>query len=286
MANISASSRLYGERVGEGSEGDPPEPSGNDAETSFAAWIASLVFPIPPGPAIVSSRVAGSPRRSVTSASSGLRPMKGVVGVGKVRGRDRLELRERPIAELVEPLRHRDILEMVFAEVDERSIVDRRCGRRRHQHLPSVTHGGDPGRPVHVDTDVALVRRERGPRVDPDPHPDRAGLQCLARGAGRVDRPGGRRERHEERVPLGVDLDASVASEGLTEKTTVLPEDLGVRRVPELVEELRRSLDVREQERDGAGGQVPSGHDAREHTLAEPAGLTCRPLRGTMSAWG
>ena len=62
--------RLGGERITQGSEGNPPEPSGNDAETSFAAWIASRVFPIPPGPAIVSRRVAGSARRSVTSASS------------------------------------------------------------------------------------------------------------------------------------------------------------------------------------------------------------------------
>ena len=79
----------------------------------------------------------------------------------------------------------------MFTEVDERSISLGRGGRRGDQHLSSVTHRGDPCRAVHVDADVAFSRRERRPRVDPDPHPDRAGLERLASGAGRIDRPAG-----------------------------------------------------------------------------------------------
>jgi len=71
---------------------------------------------------------------------------------------------------------------------------------------------------------------------------------------------------------LRVDLDASVANEGLAEQSGVLPEDLCVPGVAEFVEEPRGAFDVREEERDGTGGQVRSGHDAREHTFARATG--------------
>ena len=61
--------RLGGERITQGSEGNPPEPSRERRGDLVRGLIASRVFPIPPGPAIVSRRVAGSARRSVTSAS-------------------------------------------------------------------------------------------------------------------------------------------------------------------------------------------------------------------------
>ena len=220
----------------------------------------------------------------MTSASSGLRPTKGVVGTGRFEGDTVLSGGNGRIAELVQPLRYRKILQMVFAEVDERPIADRRGGRRRHQHLPSVTYGGDACRPMDVDADVALVRRERVPRVDADPHANRPGLERLTGGTGRVDRAGGRGERDEERVPLRVDLNPAVASEGVAEETAMLREDLRVRCIPQFVDEPRGAFDVREEERDGSGGQVRSCHDAREHTLVEPPGRPADPARGTMSA--
>ena len=63
------------------------------------------------------------------------------------------------------------------------------------------------------------------------------------------------RERDEERVPLRVDLDAAVLCERVAHHTPVLGQQL---RIPlaELVQQPRRALDVREQERHRAGRQL------------------------------
>ncbi len=60
----------------------------------------------------------------------------------------------------------------------------------------------------------------------------------------------------EERVALRVHLDPTFDGARLADHAAVLGQRLGVRLGPELVQQLRRALDVREEEGDGAGGKV------------------------------
>jgi len=101
-------------------------------------------------------------------------------------GRDRqvrpvqaLERREVVVSELVDPLGCRQILQTVLAEVAQ--LVRAQEGSRggRDQHLSAVAAGGDPGRPVHVDSDVTLLGHVRRAGMDAHPHPDPArGKPC------------------------------------------------------------------------------------------------------------
>ena len=74
---------------------------------------------------------------------------------------------------------------------------------------------------MHVDADVTLIRDERLTRVDADPHADRAAQRRLRllRRRQRIRRP---RERDEERIPLRIHLQTTVASKRLTQHPTVL----------------------------------------------------------------
>ena len=65
-----------------------------------------------------------------------------------------------------------------------------------------------------------------------------------------------RRQGIEERVTLRVDFDAAVAREGIAINRVDARPALGVGLGAELVEQLRRALDVGEEEGDGAGGKV------------------------------
>ena len=62
-----------------------------------------------------------------------------------------------------------------------------------------------------------------------------------------------RRKSEEEGVALSVDLDAVVAGAGLADQAPVLSESFGVPLRSQFVQELRRALDVGEEEGDGAG---------------------------------
>ncbi len=105
------------------------------------------------------------------------------------------------------------------------------------------------------------------------PHRDRAGREhLLPRDRGR-DRACRRREGDEERVTLRVDLDAAVRCEHGTQRATVLGQRLGVRIGPELLQQARRALDVREQERHRPRRQVTP------HESSMDEGGTVAPMR-------
>ena len=160
-----------------------------------------------------------------------------------------------PVAELVDALGRREVLEAVLAEVGQLD-VDEAGGRRRDEHLAAVTGGGDAGGPMHVVADVALLCQQRRPGVQPDPHPDRARSERLRHRRRRSERARRRREREEERIALRVDLDATLGSAGLADHAPVLGERVGVRLGAELVQQPRRALDVGEEERDRAGREL------------------------------
>jgi hypothetical protein len=92
--------------------------------------------------------------------------------------------------------------------------------------------------------------------VDPDADADPAGPQRLPTLVRRVDRLAGVREGVEERVALRVDLDATVAIEGLAQQAAMLGQGLRVGLGAELVQQPRRPLDVGEHEGNGPGRQV------------------------------
>ena len=75
---------------------------------------------------------------------------------------------------------------------------------------------------------------------------------ALAAGGDRVARP---RERDEERVALGVDLATVVLVERRAQHALVLAKHLGVA-APQPRQQPRRTLDVAEQERDGAAWKL------------------------------
>ena len=112
---------------------------------------------------------------------------------------------------------------------------------------------------MDVHADVALLRHLRLARMQAHAHADgRRGQGSLALGRGR-GRIGGAREGDEERVALGVHLDAVVGAERLAQEPPVLGQQVGVG-VAVHAEEAGRALDVREEECDRAGGE--RGHAA------------------------
>ena len=165
----------------------------------------------------------------------------------------RLERREVLAAELVEPLWFGEVLESVLAQVaHEHAVVEQCPGRFAEQHLAAVSRRHYARRPVHVASYVALVGDERRPGVKAHTHVDGTGRQRFREhGRGR-ESTGRRREGEEEGVALRIDLDSVLGGACLPDDPTVLGERLGVGLRAELVQELRRALDVREEEGDGA----------------------------------
>ncbi|HEX2422314.1 MAG TPA: hypothetical protein VHN56_04065, partial [Actinomycetota bacterium] len=143
----------------------------------------------------------------------------------------------------------------MVAEVEQLETigVDEGRGRRRDEHLAPMAGRRDATRSVYIHADVALFREQWGARVDPNPYADRAafqGLPTLGRGVERLAR---RRQREEESVSLGTYFDSIVAGE---RRSQCLPVSVELERVAfcaELVEELGRAGDVREDERHRSG---------------------------------
>ena len=85
--------------------------------------------------------------------------------------------------------------------------------------------------------------------------PDRELVLRRARGVGGAARG---RKRDEEGVALRVDLDTAVRRERVPQESSMLRERVRVRIRAERVQQSRRSLDVGEEERDGAGREIPA----------------------------
>ena len=156
---------------------------------------------------------------------------------------------ELALAELVDAHRAVEVLEPVLPEVAEGLRVEERRRRRRQEDLVAVREGGDARSAVDVLADVALCGRGRSARVQAHAHADRSRLEALARHPRGLRRSSGRGKRDEERVALGVDLDAAVRRRRLAHDPTVLGKRVGVARGPERVEQTRRPFDVGEEQR-------------------------------------
>jgi hypothetical protein len=151
----------------------------------------------------------------------------------------------------------------VLPELAERVVFDETSRRLGEDDLAPVCGRGDAGSAVDVHADVALVGDDRLAGVDADAHANRAGFQGAARVGGGRDCVGGTREGNEEGIALRVDLDSALGSAGLSDQPPMLGECLRVRLCAQLVEQPGRALDVREEERDSAGGK--RGHGPTDH---------------------
>ena len=159
--------------------------------------------------------------------------------------------------------------------------AEQRAGRLGQEDLTAVADRADPRRSHDVEADVALLVERGLARVEPDPHsngrvvrPRLDGMRALSLD-GRGHGVTGSREDEEERVSLGVHLDALRGRERLAHDPSVRAQDLGVP-VAEALQELGRLLDVGEREGDGSLWQFrhgtivrPRPHAARrrQHSL-------------------
>ena len=119
-----------------------------------------------------------------------------------------------------------------------------------------MARGGDASGAMDVTPDVALLAQQRRTRMHADAYVDRAGCELLRHLLRGRERAWGGRKGHKERVALGVDLDPVVSGASLADHPPVLGERIGIRLSAKLVQKPRRPLDVREEERHGAGGEV------------------------------
>ena len=188
-----------------------------------------------------------------------------------------------PHLELVEALRSRQILEPELSEIA--------CGsgqqllrRRRQKHLAAVRRRADPGRLVNVEPEVHVLHQQGLPGVKSHPaahrfrlRPRMTGERALALGRGR--RAGVRlREGDEEGVALPVDLDPAVTREHVAQQGVVVG-DHGRPAWTELVGEPGRSLDIGEQQRHPAGGQLPHRGVASRGQPTGRVTARARPVR-------
>jgi predicted metal-binding membrane protein len=170
-----------------------------------------------------------------------------------------LQSRKRLVAKLVQVDRRAQVLQSVLAQIRELGAVEEPLRRLGDEHLAAVACAHDPGGSMHVHADVALVGDERLARVDAHPHAHRPVRETVLGSGGRNDGIGRTGEGDEKRVTLCVHLDAAVAREGVPQHAAVLGQYVRVAR-SELVEQPRRALDVREQQRHRAARELPHGN--------------------------
>ena len=197
------------------------------------------------------------------------------VGGRRVAGAKRRKLCREPLdIELVDALGTVEVLEPELAEVafvhaGQLVVGEHRRRRLRGQDLAAVARGHDPRRAMDAHPVIAGLRDQGLAGVEPHPHQQLAifgpdvSLQRPLRIRGRGRGVAGPREDVEERVALRVHLLAAVARERLAHEPPVIVQH---RRIPvaQLLDEPRRPLHVREQERDsrdGAGGEPGHGRE-------------------------
>ena len=179
----------------------------------------------------------------------------------------------------------------MLAEVAERGslqfgVLEHGGSGERDEHLASVRRGHDARGAVHPEPVVPLLGHGGFGCVDAHSHAKSVSGRPFVRSQTMlaVDRFGGRlvgaREREEKRVALPVDLLAAVLANRLAQDFPVVCEDLSVS-LPETLQQLGRTLDVREQEGDRSGQQICHSRVGQEVTSLSSCGSapTVSPLR-------
>jgi hypothetical protein len=162
------------------------------------------------------------------------------------------------------------VLEAVPTEVADRDpvwqvVLDKGPGGLGEQHLAPVSGGGDPGGPVHVDPQVVVPSQASLPGKHAHADPEGPAVEPGMGGQGSLgghrgpNGPWGRGEHSEEGIPLGPELGSFPLGDGRPHEAHVIVLHRPVV-LTKLLEELGGALDVGEQERDGACGEV--GHSS------------------------
>ncbi len=181
--------------------------------------------------------------------------------------------------ELVDPLRLVDALEVPLAAREDRHAVGQRRAEQRPRRLREQDVAASRGRADargadDVEAEVALLHDRRLARVQAHADADGGALGPFVRRVRtlRLDRGRDRvacaREREEERIALGIDLDPVRRHEGLADEPPMCREDVPIV-TAELLQELGRALDVGEHEGHGSAGQ---GLHGRHRRPVEPVG--------------
>ena len=264
--------------------GTQKTPSRSVPMSSAATWSARRVFPVPPGPVIVRSRVPLGEQcdelaELVLSTDERARRDRQVGGV------ERPQRREVAVAQLMETLGSGEVLQPVLSEITSCGVaVQEPSCRLGEDDLSPVSSGGDPRRAVNVDADVAFVRHDRLAGVDSHADPDGAGLELAPRLGSGGNGVGGAGKRDEEGIALRVHLDTGMSGERVPQGSAVLGKQVGVAR-PVLLKESRRALDVREEKGDGSSRKLARIHRAimSPRLGGQPLGPGARSTRGARS---
>src|SRR3954447_16860979 len=151
--------------------------------------------------------------------------------------------------------------ELAQAHVGGQLAPDQIGRRARQEDLAAMPRVADARGLVHREPDVAVAPEARLPRVNA--HADAHGHsirplvrreRALSRGYG-SDRGARTAEDDEEGIALRPDLDSAQLGEGSAQEPVVHGENVPVPVAAECLQQARRPLDVREQERDRARGQ-------------------------------
>ncbi len=133
--------------------------------------------------------------------------------------------------------------------------IDERLRRLREENLAAVADRRDARALVDVEPDVALLGQPGLAGVETHSRLDGAACEGALAVTGSGDGVRGPREGDEEGIALGIDLDAVVLGDGRAKQPAVLVKRLCIV-VTELVQELRRALDVGEEERNYTGREI------------------------------
>jgi hypothetical protein len=117
-------------------------------------------------------------------------------------------------AELMEMYGTLEVLEAMRPELD-RGLVDQRLCGVRQDDLTAMGERRDTGAAMDVDADVSLGGDGRLAGMEAHPEADGPAFERVAARHRRRDGARCSREGDEERVPLGVDLDAALRRERL-----------------------------------------------------------------------
>jgi hypothetical protein len=181
--------------------------------------------------------------------------------------RQRRKLARQPLDDELEEalgtveVRQGGVAEVAEAEALRQLVPHEIGGSAREEHLAAVTGVSDSRGLVHREADVAVAAEARLAGVDAHPHPHRDSLRPVVTGERKLPsaRCGGGRSRAaedgEERVPLGLDLDAAGLCEGSAHEPVVRAQNFAVAVTPEALQELCRAFDIAEQERHRPCGQ-------------------------------
>ena len=177
-------------------------------------------------------------------------------GQGQVRPTQVGERRKRTLGPPGRRVRAPRDPKLMAAEIHQLRVNQASCLRVRHEDLPGAARRCDPGGPMEVVADVALVNEKwrSGVNADPDVQRPRSevvrdllcGSNCAV----------GSRECEEECVALRVDFDPVVPVEGSTNDGSMGRQGVRIARWTELAQEPGRTSDISEHERDGAGRKV------------------------------